>query len=122
MSNKTKINQITKIRSQISDLVESLNELSFSLQAEDNGLITNEEFKSSLNEIKPEIKFLEYNENAKFNLTDYKSNERNFIEDLERYIDYVANYKNEVYNDETSDERLKQIQSEVDNFINKMEK
>jgi len=120
MSNKTKINQITKIRSQIADLVESLNELSFSLQAEDNGLITNEEFKSSLNEIKPEIKFLKYNENAKFNLTDYKSNERNFIEDLERYIDYISNYKNEVNNDETSDERLKQIQIEVDNFINKI--
>jgi len=120
MSNQNKINQITKIKSQISDLVESLNELSFSLQAEDNGLITNEEFKSSLNEIKPEIKFLEVKENAKFNLTDYKTGERNFIDDLERYIDYVANYKNEVYNDETSDERLKQIQVEVDNFINKI--
>jgi hypothetical protein len=115
MSNQNKINQITKIRSQISDLVESLNELSFSLQAEEKGLITNDE-------IKPEIKFLEIKKNAKFNLTDYKSNERNFIEDLERYINYVANYKNEVYNDETSDERLNQIQIEVDNFINKMEK
>jgi hypothetical protein len=122
MSNQNKINQITKIKSQISDLVESLNKLSFSLQAEEKGLITNDEFKSSLDEIKPEIKFLEVKENVKFNLTDYKSNERNFIEDLERYIDYVANYKNEVYNDETSDERLKQIQIEVNNFINKMEK
>jgi len=122
MSNQNKINQITKIKSQIADLVESLNELSFSLQAEERGLITNDEPKFSLNEIKPEIKFLEVKENAKFNLTDYKLNERNFIEDLERYINYISNYKNEVYNDETIDERLKQIQVEVDNFINKMEK
>jgi hypothetical protein len=122
MSNQNKINQITKIRSQISELTETLNQLSFQIQSLDNGLITNDEFKSSLNEIKPEIKFLEVKENAKFNLTDYKLNERNFIEDLERYINYISNYKNEVYNDETSDERLKQIQVEVDNFINKMEK
>ncbi len=120
MSNQNKINQIIKIKSQISDLVESLNELSWQLQAEDNGLTTNDELKFSLNEIKPEIKYLKSNENAKFNLTDYKSNERNFIDDLERYIDYVANYINEINNDETSDERLKQIQAEVDNFINKI--
>ena len=115
-------NLLKKAISQISELTQTLNQLSWQLQSLDNGLITNDEFKSSLEEIKPEIKFLEVKENVKFNLTDYKSNERNFIEDLERYIDYVANYKNEVYNDETSDERLKQIQVEVDNFINKMEK
>jgi predicted RNase H-like nuclease len=119
MSNK---NLLKKAKSQISDLTETLNQLSFQIQSLDNGLITNDEFKSSLEEIKPEIKFLEIQKNAKFNLTDYKSETRNFIEDLERYINYVANYKNEVYNDETSDERLKQIQVEVDNFINKIEK
>ncbi len=116
MSNKTKINQITKIRSQISDLVESLNELSFSLQAEDNGLITNDEFKSSLNEIKPELKF---------SLNDTKTEVRNFILDLETFIDlnpHKMGYIDEVNNDETSEERLKQIQIEVENFINKMEK
>jgi hypothetical protein len=119
MSNQ---NLLKKAISQISELTQTLNQLSWQLQSLDNGLITNDEFKSSLDEIKPEIKFLEVKENAKFNLTDYKLNERNFIDDLERYIDYVANYKNEVYNDKTSDERLKQIQVEVDNFINKMEK
>ncbi len=103
MSNKTKINQITKIRSQISDLVESLNELSFSLQAENNGLITNDELKFSLNETKTET--------------------RNFILDLETFVDlnpHKSSYIDEVNNDETSDERLKQIQVEVDNFINKI--
>ena len=119
MSNQ---NLLKKAISQISELTQTLNQLSWQLQSLDKGLITNDEFKSSLDEIKPEIKYLKSNENAKFNLTDYKSNERNFIEDLERYIDYISNYKNEVYNDETSDERLKQIQVEVDNFINKMEK
>ncbi len=121
MKIQNKINQIIKIKSQISDLQESLNQLSWQLQSLDNGLITNDEFKSSLDEIKPEIKFVEVKENAKFNLTDYKSNERNFIEDLERYIDYVANYINEVNNDQKSNERLNQIQNEVINFINKME-
>ena len=103
MSNKTKINQITKIKSQISDLVESLNELSFSLQAEENGLITNDELKFSLNDTKNET--------------------RNFILDLETFVDlnpHKSSYIDEVNNDETSDERLKQIQVEVDNFINKI--
>jgi TolA-binding protein len=103
MSNKTKINQITKIRSQISDLVESLNELSFSLQAEDNGLITNDKLKFSLNDTKTET--------------------RNFFLDLETFVDlnpHKMGYVDEVNNDETSDERLKQIQAEVDNFINKI--
>jgi len=103
MSNQNKINQITKIRSQISDLVESLNELSFSLQAEENGLITNDELKFSLNETKTET--------------------RNFILDLETFVDlnpHKMGYVDEVNNDETSDERLKQIQAEVDNFINKI--
>jgi ElaB/YqjD/DUF883 family membrane-anchored ribosome-binding protein len=116
MSNKTKINQITKIKSQISDLVESLNELSFSLQAEEKGLITNDEFKSSLDEIKPEIKF---------SLNETKTETRNFILDLETFVDlnpHKMGYIAEVNNDETSDERLKQIQIEVNNFINKMEK
>jgi len=105
MSNQNKINQITKIKSQIADLVESLNELSFSLQAEDNGLITNDE--------------------PKFSLNDTKTETRNFILDLETFIDlnpHKSSYIAEVNNDKTSDERLKQIQIEVDNFINKMEK
>jgi organic radical activating enzyme len=105
MSNKNKINQIIKIKSQIADLLESLNELSFSLQAEDNGLITNDELKFSLNETKTET--------------------RNFILDLETFVDlnpHKSSYIDEVNNDETSDERLKQIQAEVENFINKMEK
>jgi hypothetical protein len=104
MSNQNKINQITKIRSQISDLVESLNELSFILQAEDNGLITNDELKFSLNETKTET--------------------RNFILDLETFVDlnpHKMGYIAEINNDETSDERLNQIQNEVNNFINKME-
>ena len=103
MSNKTKINQITKIKSQISDLVESLNELSFSLQAEENGLITNDELKFSLNDTKNET--------------------RNFFLDLETFVDlnpHKSGYINEVNNDSTSDERLKQIQVEVENFINKI--
>jgi hypothetical protein len=105
MSNQNKINQITKIRSQISDLVESLNELSFSLQAEDNGLITNDKLKFSLNDTKTET--------------------RNFFLDLETFVDlnpHKMGYVDEVNNDGTSDERLKQIQIEVNNFINKMEK
>jgi len=103
MSNKNKINQITKIKSQIADLLESLNELSFSLQAEDNGLITNDEPKFSLNDTKTEV--------------------RNFILDLETFVDlnpHKSSYIAEVNNDKTSDERLKQIQIEVDNFINKI--
>jgi len=103
MSNQNKINQITKIRSQISDLVESLNELSFSLQAEEKGLITNDELKFSLNDTKTEM--------------------RNFIIDLETFVDlnpHKMGYIAEVNNDSTSDERLKQIQVEVDNFINKI--
>ena len=103
MSNQNKINQITKIRSQISDLVESLNELSFSLQAEDNGLITNDKLKFSLNDTKTET--------------------RNFFLDLETFVDlnpHKMGYVDEVNNDETSDERLKQIQIEVDNFNNKI--
>lgn len=103
MSNQNKINQITKIRSQISDLVESLNELSFSLQAEEKGLITNDKLKFSLNDTKTET--------------------RNFFLDLETFVDlnpHKMGYVDEVNNDETSDERLKQIQVEVDNFINKI--
>jgi hypothetical protein len=103
MSNQNKINQITKIRSQISDLVESLNELSFSLQAEDNGLITNDKLKFSLNDTKTET--------------------RNFFLDLETFVDlnpHKMGYVDEVNNDGTSDERLNQIQVEVDNFINKI--
>ena len=103
MSNQNKINQITKIKSQISDLVESLNELSFILQAEEKGLITNDELKFSLNDTKNET--------------------RNFILDLETFVDlnpHKSGYIAEVNNDETSDERLKQIQVEVDNFINKI--
>ena len=103
MSNQNKINQITKIRSQIADLQESLNEFSFSLQAEDNGLITNDEPKFSLNETKTET--------------------RNFILDLETFVDlnpHKSGYIAEAHNDETSDERLKQIQIEVENFINKI--
>ena len=103
MSNKNKINQITKIRSQIADLLESLNELSFSLQAKEKGLITNDELKFSLNETKTEV--------------------RNFILDLETFVDlnpHKSSYIAEVNNDSTSEERLKQIQVEVDNFINKI--
>jgi hypothetical protein len=107
-------NLLKKAISQISDLAETLNQLSWQLQSLDNGLITNDEFKSSLDEIKPELKF---------SLNDTKTEVRNFILDLETFIDlnpHKMGYIAEVNNDETSDERLKQIQIEVNNFINKI--
>jgi superfamily I DNA/RNA helicase len=113
MSNQ---NLLKKAISQISELAETLNQLSFQIQSLDNGLITNEEFKSSLDEIKPEIKF---------SLNETKTETKNFILDLETFVDlnpHKSGYIDEVNNDKTSDERLKQIQVEVDNFINKMEK
>jgi len=111
MSNQ---NLLKKAISQISDLAETLNQLSWQLQSLDKGLITNDEFKSSLDEIKPELKF---------SLNETKTEVRNFILDLETFVDlnpHESGYINEVNNEETSDERLKQIQVEVDNFINKI--
>ena len=113
MSNQ---NLLKKAISQISELTETLNQLSFQMQSLENGLITNDEFKSSLEEIKPEIKF---------SLGETKTETRNFILDLETFVDlnpHKMGYIDEVNNDETSEERLKQIQAEVNNFINKMEK
>lgn len=111
MSNQ---NLLKKAISQISDLAETLNQLSWQIQSLDNGLITNDEFKSSLDEIMPEIKF---------SLNETKNETRNFILDLETFVDlnpHKMGYIAEVNNDETSEERLKQIQVEVDNFINKI--
>ncbi len=111
MSNK---NLLKKAISQISDLTQTLNQLSWQLQSLDNGLITNEEFKSSLDEIKPEIKF---------SLNETKTETRNFILDLETFVDlnpHKSSYIDEVNNDSTSDERLKQIQAEVENLANKI--
>jgi len=111
MSNQ---NLLKKAISQISELTQTLNQLSWQIQSLDNGLITNEEFKSSLDEIKPELKF---------SLNDTKTETRNFILDLETFVDlnpHKSSYIDEVNNDDTSDERLKQIQVEVDNFINKI--
>ena len=107
-------NLLKKAISQISELTQTLNQLSFQLQSLDNGLITNDEFKSSLDEIKPELKF---------SLNETKTETRNFILDLETFVDlnpHKSSYIAEVNNDSISDERLKQIQIEVDNFINKI--
>ncbi len=107
-------NLLKKAISQISELTETLNQLSFQIQSLENGLITNDEFKSSLDEIKPEIKF---------SLNETKTETKNFILDLETFVDlnpHKSSYIDEVNNDSTSDERLNQIQVEVDNFINKI--
>jgi hypothetical protein len=111
MSNQ---NLLKKAISQISELTETLNQLSFQMQSLDNGLITNDEFKSSLDEINSEIKF---------SLNETKTETRNFILDLETFVDlnpHKSGYIYEVNKDDTTEERLEQIQAEVENFINKI--